>query len=57
MISTRRFVRTREPVGQEIADQERWVSKSPVSGQFVARATEHLKELRARRLDDVRLGC
>jgi putative transposase len=55
-VSTRRFVRTREPVGQQIADQERSVSKSAVSRQFVTRTTEHLQALMSRRLDDVRLA-
>lgn len=55
-VSTRRLVRTREPVGQEIADRERSVSKSAVSRQFVARTTEHLQALMSRRLDDVRLA-
>jgi putative transposase len=55
-VSTRRFVRTREPVGQEVTDSERSASKSAVSRQFIARTAEHLKQLMARRLDDVRLA-
>jgi putative transposase len=55
-VSTRRFVRTREPVGQQVIDTERSVSKSAVSRQFVARTTEHLQALMSRRLDDVRLA-
>jgi putative transposase len=55
-VSTRRFVRTREPVGQQVIDTERSVSKSAVSRQFVARTTEHLQALMNRRLDDVRLA-
>ena len=55
-VSTRRLVRTREPVGQEIVDVERSTSKSAVSRQFVARTTEHLQALMSRRLDDVRLA-
>ncbi len=55
-VSTRRLVRTREPVGEEVTDRERSVSKSAVSRQFVARTSEHLKQLMGRRLDDVRLA-
>jgi transposase-like protein len=55
-VSTRRLVRTREPVGQEIVDVERSTSKSAVSRQFVARTAEHLQALMSRRLDDVRLA-
>ncbi len=55
-VSTRRFVRTREPVGQEVTDSERSASKSAVSRQFIARTAEHLKQLMGRRLDDVRLA-
>lgn len=55
-VSTRRFSRTREPVGQEVVDGERPVSKSAVSREFVGRTREHLAALMARRLDDVRLA-
>ncbi len=55
-VSTRRLVRTREPVGEEIAAVERSVSKSAVSRTFIARTSEHLVALMARRLDDVRLA-
>jgi len=55
-VSTRRLVRTREPVGAQVTAAERSVSKSAVSRTFVARTKEHLDELMARRLDDVRLA-
>lgn len=56
-VSTRRFSRTREPVGQEVVDAERSVSKSAVSREFVGRTRAHLDALMARRLDDVRLAA
>jgi transposase-like protein len=56
-VSTRRFVRTREPVGQQIAEAERSTSKSAVSREFVGRTGEHLIALMSRRLDDVRLAA
>jgi len=49
-VSTRRLVRTREPVGQEVVEVERSTSKSAVSRQFVARTSEHLTALMSRRL-------
>ena len=55
-VSTRRFSRTQEPVGAQVADAERSTSKSAVSREFVARRTENLAALMARRLDDVRLA-
>ncbi|MCA1689093.1 MAG: transposase [Actinobacteria bacterium] len=51
-VSTRRLVRTREPVGEEIAGVERSVSKSAMSRTFIARTSEHVATLMARRLDD-----
>jgi putative transposase len=56
-VSTRRFVRTREPVGQDIVDAERSVSKSAVSREFVGRTGAHLRALMARSLEDVRLAA
>jgi transposase-like protein len=56
-VSTRRFVRTREPVGQDIGDAERSASKSAVSREFVGRTGEHLRALMARSLEDVRLAA
>jgi putative transposase len=56
-VSTRRFSRTREPVGEDIADRERSTSKSAVSREFVSRTGEHLAALMARSLSDVRLAA
>ena len=56
-VSTRRFARTREPVGQEVGDVERSASKSAVSREFVGRTGEHLRALMARSLADVRLAA
>jgi putative transposase len=55
-VSTRRFQRTREPVGADVEAQARSVSKSAVSREFVARTRENLDVLMSRRLDDVRLA-
>jgi len=56
-VSTRRFSRTREPVGQRVVEAERWLSKSAVSREIVGRPREHLVALMSRRLDDVRLAA
>ena len=56
-VSTRRYARTREPVGQEVLDAERSASKSAVSREFVGRTGEHLGALMARSLADVRLAA
>ena len=56
-VSTRRFARTREPVGQEIVEAERSTSKSAVSREFVGRTREHLDALMSRSLEDVRLAA
>ena len=56
-VSTRRFARTQEPVGEAVEDQARSTSKSAVSRAFVARTAETLAALMARRLDDVRLAA
>jgi putative transposase len=56
-VSTRRFSRTREPVGDAVAQAERSTSKSTVSREFVARTGEHLAALMARSLSDVRLAA
>jgi putative transposase len=56
-VSTRRFARTREPVGEAVAATERSTSKSTVSREFVARTGEHLAQLMARSLSDVRLAA
>jgi putative transposase len=55
-VSTRRFERTREPVGEEVEAEARSTSKSAVSREFVARTRENLEALMSRRLDDVRLA-
>ena len=55
-ISTRRFERTREPVGTEVEQAARSTSRSAVGREFVARTREHLDALMNRRLDDVRLA-
>src|SRR5215216_4851992 len=55
-VSTRRFERTREPVGAEVEAEARSTSKSAVSREFVARTRENLAALMSRRLDDVRLA-
>ncbi|HEY4896950.1 MAG TPA: IS256 family transposase [Solirubrobacteraceae bacterium] len=56
-VSTRRFSRTREPVGAAVTAAERSTSKSTVSREFVARTGEHLAALMARSLSDVRLAA
>jgi len=55
-VSSRRFARTREPVGEDVLAEERSVSKSAVSREFVAKTREQLDALMRRRLDDVRLA-
>ena len=55
-VSTRRFARTREPVGEEVLAAERSTSKSAISREFVGRTREHLDALMGRALADVRLA-
>lgn len=55
-VSTRRYRRTQEPVGQLVERQARSTSKSSVSRTFVERTREALDGLMSRRLDDVRLA-
>lgn len=55
-VSTRRFVRTQEPVGEQVEAQARSTSKSSISRAFVARTAQTLAELMGRRLEDVRLA-
>jgi transposase-like protein len=55
-VSTRRYQRTQEPVGEEIEQQARSTSKSSISRTFIARTKETLIALMSRRLDDVRLA-
>ena len=56
-VSTRRFARTREPVGVQVEASARSTSKSSVSRDFVAKTTEQLIALMSRRLDDIRLAA
>jgi putative transposase len=56
-VSTRRFTRTREPVGEQVIAGERSASKSAVSREFVGRTREHLDALMSRDLADVRLAA
>jgi len=56
-VSTRRFSRTREPVGEDVGDAERSTSKSAVSREFIGRTGEHLRALMSRSLADVRLAA
>ena len=55
-VSTRRYRRIQEPVGEAVEAEARSTSKSSVSRQFVARTRENLEALMQRRLDDVRLA-
>jgi hypothetical protein len=55
-VSTRRYARTGEPVGEEIDAAARSTSKSAVSREFVSRTREHLIELMSRPLGDLRAG-
>ena len=55
-VSTRRYRRVQEPVGEAVEAEARSTSKSAVSRQFVARTRENLEALMHRRLDDVRLA-
>jgi putative transposase len=55
-VSTRRYRRTQEPVGEQVDQRARSMSKSSVSRAFVERTRTALGELMSRRLDDVRLA-
>jgi putative transposase len=55
-VSTRRYRRTQEPVGQEVEQQARSTSRSSVSRTFIERTRRSLGELMSRRLDDVGLA-
>lgn len=55
-VSTRRYRRTQEPVGEEVERQARSTSKSAVSRSFVERTREALGELMGRQLGDLRLA-
>jgi len=55
-VSTRRYRRTQEPVGEQVEQQARSTSKSAVSRTFVERTREALGELMSRQLGDLRLA-
>jgi putative transposase len=55
-VSTRKFARVGEPVGNEVEVASRSTGKSTVSEQFIERTRSALGELMARRLEDVRLA-
>jgi putative transposase len=55
-VSTRRYPRTQEPVGEQIETRSRSTSKSAVSRTFVERTRESLAELMSRDLGDMRLA-
>jgi putative transposase len=55
-VSTRRYRRTQEPVGEHVEAHARSTSKSAVSRTFVERTREALGELMARQLGDLRLA-
>jgi putative transposase len=55
-VSTRRYRRTQEPVGEEVETQARSTSKSAVSRTFVERTRTALAELISRQLADLRLA-
>jgi transposase-like protein len=55
-VSTRRYRRTQEPVGEEVETTARSTSKSAVSRTFVERTRQALGELMSRQLADLRLA-
>jgi transposase-like protein len=55
-VSTRRYRRTQEPVGEDVEIRARSTSKSAVSRTFVERTREALGELMSRQLADLRLA-
>ena len=56
-VSTRRYVRTAEPVGADVEAKARSTSKSAASRAFLERTRVALEELMAHRLDDVGLAA
>jgi transposase-like protein len=54
-VSTRRYRRTQEPVGEEVETAARSTSKSAVSRTFIERTRQALVELMSRQLADLRL--
>ena len=55
-VSTRKFARVGEPVGEEIERKATSTRKSTVSEMFIEKTRTALGELMARRLDDMRLA-
>ena len=55
-VSTRKFARVGEPVGEAVERKATSTRKSTVSEMFVEKTRTALEELMARRLDDVRLA-
>jgi putative transposase len=55
-VSTRKFARVGEPVGEQVEQAAASTSRSSVSELFVERTSTALGELMGRRLDDVRLA-
>ena len=55
-VSTRRYPRTQEPVGEDVEAGSRSTSKSAVSRTFVERTRESLAQLMSRDLGDMRLA-
>jgi putative transposase len=55
-VSTRRYRRTQEPVGEEVEPRARSTSKSSISRTFIERTRQALSELMSRQLADLRLA-
>jgi putative transposase len=55
-VSTRKFARVAEPVGEQVEQRSRSKAKSTVSEMFIEKTRTALEELMARRLDDTRLA-
>jgi transposase-like protein len=55
-VSTRKFARVGEPVGEQVEQTASSTRKSTVSEMFIEKTRTALEELMARRLDDVRLA-
>jgi putative transposase len=55
-VSTRKFARVAEPVGEAVEQTATSTRKSSVSEMFIEKTRTALEELMARRLDDVRLA-
>jgi transposase-like protein len=55
-VSTRKFARVAEPVGEAVEQTSRSKAKSTVSEMFIEKTRTALEELMARRLDDMRLA-